>query len=440
MVRSLCILAAIARVAAADVMSPADLARKPERSHVTGLPLFAYSVDFGYGAGARAYYYWNGTRDDPRFARTPYLLRIFASAFATTGGLQFYTIDVDAPAVFDSPYRVRSQLVFLRNIDASYFGFTEASRTTLRFPGVARDFGSYDAYHDAERRIYDGLAYTRYDRYDLMRPAILASVERPLFDDRLRFLVGVTASYARVEDYTGKTVSAVTDTGDSTSAPSAPTRLREDCDRGILVGCDGGRDNQLRLAVTFDTRDYEPDPNRGIYADLAIDLASVALASEYDYVRALVAVRGFYSPFPAAADLVLAGRFLLQAQSAGTPFFTMDVLPFVEDSRTGLGGHRTIRGYRQSRFVDHVMSAASAEVRWTFARTTVWRQKLAFIAVPFFDVGRAYDSLSDLTVRGLKPGAGAALRVSWNLATLGTFEYARSPEGTGVYVNFGHMF
>lgn len=440
MLRALCMLAALARVAAADGMSPADLARKPERSHVTGLPLFAYSVDFGYGAGARGYYYYNGTRDDPRFARTPYLLRVFASAFATSGGLQFYTLDLDAPAVASTAYRIRSQLVFLRNIDASYFGFTEASRDTLRFPGVDKDYGSYGAYHDAERHLYDGVAYTRYDRYDLLRPAVLGSVERSLFDDRLRFLVGVTASYARIEDYTGKEVAALSDTDARISAPSARTRLREDCDRGILVGCDGGRDNQLRLAVTFDTRDFEPDPNRGVYADLAVDLASVALASEYDYVRALFAVRGFYSPFPGAADLVLAGRFLLQAQSAGTPFFTMDVLPFVEDSRTGLGGHRTIRGYRQSRFVDHVMSAASAEVRWTFARMTIWRQKIALIAVPFFDVGRAYDELADLTVRGLKPGAGFALRGSWNLATLGTFEYARSPEGTGVYVNFGHMF
>jgi len=440
MVRWLCVLAALARVAVADSMSPADASRKSERSHVTGLPLFAYSVDFGYGAGGRAYYYWNGTRDDPRFARTPYLLRSFVSVFATTSGLHYYTLDIDAPAVFDSPYRIRSQLVLLRNIDASYFGFSEASRRTLRFPGVDKDFGSYADYREAQRRIVDGVTYDRYDRYDLLRPAALASLERSLLDGRMRLLVGVTASWARVEDYTGKQVDAVSESGASTSAPSATTRLREDCDRGVLVGCGGGRDNLMRLAVSYDTRDFEPDPNCGVYADLAIDVATAALGSEYDYVRGIVTVRGFYSPFPEHADLVLAGRMFLHAQSAGTPVFTMDVLPFVEDARTGLGGHRTIRGYRQSRFVDHVMTAASGEVRWTFARTTIRRQKLAFIAVPFFDVGRAFDGLSDLGLQGFRPGAGGALRVSWNLATLGTFEYARSLEGTGVYVNFGHMF
>ena len=55
----------------ADQLSPDDLARKNERGYITGLPLFAFSTDIGLGVGARAYYYWNGTRDDPRFAATP---------------------------------------------------------------------------------------------------------------------------------------------------------------------------------------------------------------------------------------------------------------------------------------------------------------------------------------------------------------------------------
>lgn len=437
---ALLVLAMFVGLARAESMTPDDLRRKSERSHVTGLPLFAYSVDFGFGGGARAYYYWNGTRDDPRFARTPYLLRTFLSVFATTGGLQYHWLDIDAPAIMDSPYRVRSQLIFVRNIDASYFGFSDASRGALRFPGSPTSYDSYAAYTDAERHVVDGQAYTRYDRFDLMRPAALASVERSLLDNRLRVLAGLGVSWVRIRDYTGRTVDAIADDGSSVEAPSAPTRLREDCDRGVLVGCHGGRDNVLRFGVSYDTRDFEPDPNRGVYVDLSFDVGTVALGSEFNYVRGLVAARGYWSPFPETADLVLAGRVLLHAQSAGTPFFTMDVLPFVEDPRTGLGGHRTIRGYRQSRFVDHVMSAVSGELRWTFARTTIKRQKFAFIIVPFVDVGHAFDSFSDVGIHGWRPSAGAAFRVSWNLSTLGTFEYGRSPEGGGIYVNFGHMF
>src|SRR5689334_7212560 len=50
--------------ARADRLSPEDLARKNEGGYVTGLPLFSYSTDIGFGGGARAYYYWNGERSD----------------------------------------------------------------------------------------------------------------------------------------------------------------------------------------------------------------------------------------------------------------------------------------------------------------------------------------------------------------------------------------
>ena len=439
--RALLVIAIVGRVARADQLSDADLARKNQGGYVTAVPLAAYSVDFGFGAGARAYYYWDGDRTDPRFATTPYLLRIFLNVFATTDGLQYHWLDIDAPALNDTPYRLRAQLIFERNTSSNYYGFDDHGRGPLQFPGAAATFAHYDDYAGAERQITaSGETFTRYDQYDLLRPALLASLTRTVFDEHLRVLAGIGLSYARIHDYTGRAVDATAADGTAASAPEAETRLAADCARGVLVGCAGGRDDVLRLGISYDTRDFEPDPNSGIYADLAVDLGTVALGSQYDYVRALAAVRGFYSPVPDAADLVLAGRVLMQVQSAGTPFFTMDVLPFIDDPRSGLGGHRTLRGFRQSRFVDHVMAAGSAEVRWTFARGTVWHQKLAFIAVPFADVGHAFDDLGGLGVHGWRPTAGAALRVSWNLATLGTFEYGRSAEGTGIYANFGHMF
>src|SRR5207302_189205 len=111
----------------------------------------------------------------------------------------------------------------------------------------------------------------------------------------------------------------------------------------------GGRDDFLRLGVSYDTRDFEPDPNTGIFLDAALDAGTVALGSQYDYARFLVAARGYVSPFP--IDLVLAGRAVFEVQTKGAPFFSMDTLPFTEDPRLGLGGHRTMRGFRPDRFV-----------------------------------------------------------------------------------------
>jgi outer membrane protein assembly factor BamA len=218
------------------------------------------------------------------------------------------------------------------------------------------------------------------------------------------------------------------------------TRLAADCAAGRLVGCGGGRDNGFRLAISYDTRDFEPDPNRGVFIDGELDSSTAVIGSSFNYVRALVAARGYWSPFPDTADLVLAGRAAMVAQSNGAPFFSMDTFPFTEDPRQGLGGHRTLRGFRQDRFVGSVMTVANAELRWTFAHACVRKQKFAFFIVPFFDTARPYDSLGQLTFRDWKRSYGAAFRVSWNLATIATVDYGISSEDTGFYVNFNHMF
>lgn len=419
--------------AVAHAEPPANLADKNDGGYVTGLPLFAYSTDLGLGLGARLYYYWNGHPSDHRFAETPYLYRLFLQGFASTRGLQFHWLDFDAPKIFDTPYRVRSQLIFQRNINSNYFGLGARALPPLAFPGAIGTYDSYADYTRDQQRITGGQTYGKYDQYDLLRPIFIASVERLIYHDRVRLLGGVGFSYAKIRDYTGRAVDA---TGGE--AIEAPTRLRTDCDAGRLVGCAGGRDDFLRLGVSYDTRDYEPDPRHGGFFDLALDAGTVALGSEYDYLRVLVAARGYWSPFP--ADVVLAGRVLVEAQTNGAPFFSMNTLPFTEDPRAGLGGHRTLRGFRQDRFVGSVMTLANAEVRWTFGHVKLWRQRFGFLVAPFFDVGRPYDALAQLTVHDWQTSYGGALRIAWNLATIVTIDYGRSSEDTGFYVNFNHIF
>ena len=433
-IRALCVLVAFVHVARADNLAPADLARKNDGGYFTGLPLASYSTDIGFGGGARVYYYWDGHRDDPRFATTPYLYRVFLQAFASTGGVQFHWLDFDAPKIADSPYRLRSQLIFARNTNQNYFGLGDRSMSALRFPGSPA-FTSYADYTAAQQMVTGGQTFAKYDQYDLIKPSWIASVERLFLDGRVRVLGGFGFSYASIRDYSGKTVAAT-----DGPATEAPTRLATDCAAKLLVGCSGGRDDYLRLGISYDTRDFEPDPNSGVFLDAALDAGTVALGSQYDYVRLLGAARGYYSPIPDTADLVLAGRATFEWQSSGTPFFSMDSFPFTEDPRTGLGGHRTMRGFRQDRFVGPVMALLNGEVRWTFARTVLWHQKLGFIAAPFVDIGRPFDSLSDLSVRRWRTSVGSALRISWNIATIITVDYGVSSEDTGFYINFNHIF
>ncbi|HEY1549558.1 MAG TPA: DUF5982 domain-containing protein [Kofleriaceae bacterium] len=423
-----------------QALSGDDLARKNDGGYFTGLPLFSYSTDLGYGFGARAYYYWDGHRGDARFATTPYLYRVFLQVFVSTRGTQFHWLDFDAPKIFDSPYRVRSQLIYQRDTTQNYFGVGSRTLQPLAFPGSARTYNSYSDYNAAENAVTDGTTWSRYDEYDLARPIGIASIERLFDDSKVRILAGLGFSDAIVNDYSGKQVDAIDANGNAIKATEGTTRLASDCAANAIVGCNGGRDNFFRVAASYDTRDFEPDPNTGVFIDAELDAATIVLGSQYDYVRALIAARGYYSPIPDKADLVLAGRFTFVGQSNGAPFFSMDTFPYTDNPIAGLGGLRTLRGYRQDRFVGSVMTVANAEVRWTFAHACFWKQKFAFIVVPFFDIGRPFDNLGQLTFSDWKPSYGGAFRVSWNLATIASVDYGVSPEDSGLYVNFNHMF
>ena len=56
------------------------------------------------------------------------------------------------------------------------------------------------------------------------------------------------------------------------------------------------------------------------------------------------------------------------------------------------------------------------------------------------DVGRPFDRVADVSLARWRPSYGGALRISWNLATVITADYGVSPEDSGLYINFGHIF
>ncbi|HEY8089981.1 MAG TPA: DUF5982 domain-containing protein [Polyangiaceae bacterium] len=433
-----------AGVAGKRRLTDEDYTRKEEGGYFTGVPLFSYDPNFGVGFGARGYYYYDGHRDDPLFAYTPYLHRVFAQAFATTGGAQDHVIDYDAPAFPDADYRVRATLEFEAATGWPYFGTGSRSLAPLSFPGApGKTFAKMSDYQNATSALQpNGTTYSRYNLYSFQRPVLQLALERNLLGGVLRSLIGANIAYVHLHDYAGDSAqtSAKDASGHTINAPEAPTLLTTDCASGRLVGCGGGWDNVLRLALSIDTRDFEPDPNDGVYTELSGEYGTKALGSQYQYMRLMLSVRGFYSPIPRVADLVLAVRGLYEIQTPGTPFFSESLLPFIDDDHAGLGGLKTLRGYAQNRFVGPMIVLTNYEVRWTFVKFRVLKQGIALIAVPFVDMGRVFDTVGQTTFGGWKRTQGGGLHVAWNAATVLTVDYGFSDEDSGLYLNFNHMF
>lgn len=421
-------------------LSPTDLAHKRVGDYVTGFPLFAEDPNTGYGAGAAAFYYDDGPASDALFAYTPYKLRVYALAFVTTKGQFFSTLDLDVPYVAGTGFRLRSYATFERNISTNYYGQGERTLDELRYSGApGRTFSWAPRYDDdINARRADGTTYARYNNYVLARPAAHVSIERDLFGGIVRPILGFTVSHTYVRDYTGLGVDAIAN-GSLVTSTQASTLLHEDCTAGRVIGCDGGWDNLVKIGIAYDTRDFEPDPNSGIFADLTTEFALRGLGSSLDYGRVTAGMRGYVSLLPHPYDVVLAARYVYSVSFGDVPFYAMPTLSFTQHFEDGLGGVQSLRGFRGQRFVGRVMTFGNAELRWTFARFDVWKEHIALTTGPFVDMGRVFDRVS-FAFDKWKRTQGAMLRASWNEATVVGIEAGANEEDYAIYVDYGHQF
>src|SRR5262249_1555585 len=206
-----------------------------------------------------------------------------------------------------------------------YYGIGSRSHEPLSFPGAPGvTFRRASHYEGAKHTLQpNGTTYSLYNTFIQRRPPLQLGLERLFLGGTVRHLLGIGLSYDYIRDYTGRSAEFTGAGGSTVHAIEAPTLLREDCDAKRILGCAGGFDNVLRVAISYDTRDFEPDPNSGVYMELSTETATRALGSSYEYLRAMLSVRGFYSPIPRFADLVIAVRGLYEVQSSGTPFFSM---------------------------------------------------------------------------------------------------------------------
>lgn len=399
--------------------------------YVTGLPLVNSDPNTGIGYGARVYVFDNGDPSDERFAAAPYLHRIYAQFFQTTNGYQYQTLNWDAPYLAGSSYRVRANLLYERDTYANWFG-----QGDHRLRAAGQSYSTFKVYEEALRLNDDAAStYTYYNKYDLERPQAFLSVQRYFLGGRLRALVGGTAMYATVRDYSGVKVLV-----DGKYKGNVSTYFSDHPDE--ITGLNGGWTNSVRAGLALDTRDYEPDPNSGVFADVLGEYAGAAVGSEYTYTHYAAAVRGFYSPIPDLADAVLAGRVHYSVYSDGAPFYMLDALGMTDENSimNGLGGLRTLRGYKANRFVDLVASLANAEIRYTFAHANVLSQDFGFMVVPFLDTGKVFPAVGDASLRDWRVSEGLGFRLLWNQATIILVDYAVSTEDSGLYINFNHMF
>jgi hypothetical protein len=317
---------------------------KKEGWYFTGIPLIGVDPDSGFNYGASIQWYDDGPKDSPFFYYAPYRKRVAVNVLRTTGGTQEYSVEYDQPYIADSPWRVRAFGGYLGNKFQNYFGIGEGTLGRLSFPGnPGTTYGKASDYFDALREDRNGKTWARYNFYDKRQLLFMANLERDYLGGLLRPLAGLQVSHLEAVDYTGRELGGNI---------NQETKLREDYLNGCIRGFGGGWLNFLRLGLTYDSRDYEPDPTSGVLGQVLFEGTTRWLGASSVYGHVTFAGQSYLRLLPKLARLVLAANVAYSAHLGVVPFYAFPSMSLPTDERKeGLGGWESLRGYHLDRFV-----------------------------------------------------------------------------------------
>ncbi|MDR2907117.1 MAG: outer membrane protein assembly factor [Bacteroidales bacterium] len=227
----------------------------------------------------------------------------------------------------------------------------------------------------------------------------------------------------------------------------------------------GGRTSALRGGLMYDTRDFEPAPSSGIWAETNITLAPKSLGSTNAYNRYMFIFRHYVSM--AKKSLTFAYRLNYQGSIGSyVPYYILPVFSTIgrEYDRDGLGGYRTVRGIMRDRVQGLDEAFFNAEWRWKFVSFKAANQNVYLGLNAFFDGGiviRNYkydlglycgngetldwqDHINLNQKDKLHTAAGAGFRIVINQNFIIAVDYAKplnKQDGNGsLYVNTGYLF
>jgi hypothetical protein len=420
-------------LSARDPMPPELLVRKKDGWYVTGFPALGGDSEYGISGGVQAQIYDNGPTNSAFFPWTPYRKKIAGGFTIASQGRQQAFVLMDVPSLADTPWRLRFYGGYVHDEKAPYFGVGTATLGPLAYPGSTETYSRYPDYVAALDEVVNGQTWSHYIRYDRRQWLGSVNLEYSLLGGRLRPMLAFQMAHISVEDYTGQ---------EFDGGLEQPTHLYLDHQAGRITGFDGGWDNSLRFGLAYDTRDYEPDPTRGLLAQFLVAGYLPAFGDPQSYGHVTAQVSGYQPLLPSRSSrLVLAGNLGYSFKFGDAPFYAMPVLALPgNEIRHGLGGFYTLRGFNSDRFTGKVAAYTSGELRWNFAEARFWKQHLKFTLAPFVDAGRVFNSAGDFSLDDWKLSGGAGLRLAWNLATIISVDVGVSGENTMIYAEIGHAF
>ncbi|MBO0357828.1 BamA/TamA family outer membrane protein [Hymenobacter sp. BT186] len=430
-------------------MSDADLTKKREGTFVTGLPDLSSDPVTGFGVGVKTNIFWNGTRANPLFAYTPYLMRLRANVAYYTSNARELTLSLDVPYYKGTRWRYRLDFKAQQNPANLYFGSSEATLGRLRLPSdPTTTFATYAAYNAARKQLRPGqpgeaaqVSDALSNRFRETEFMLNLKADYALGKGRWRVMGGYEIQHLAYTTFQGTKTDAVhPSTGEETTAPNGFALLQRDSQQGLIYGLDGGWVSIVQAALIHDTRDFEPDPTRGLYFEAANEFSNPIIGSQFSFNKLFFQGRA-YRKLPVGKRTVLAGRVGVgNIFGERAPFFEFQDQWSPDGSINALGGRQSLRGYRANRFLARSLAFANAELRIRLADVQLGKQNFGLGVAPFADAGTVRDRWQNLGFQDVRFSYGAGARIAWNLSTMLYADYGISREDRLFYFGIGQNF
>ena len=396
-----------------------------------GVPAVAYNSDTGflYGIVFEAYNYGDGSHyPDYDYTIKPTWTR-------TTKGSGENTLFFDSKYLLPNDIRITAYAGYLTEQALPFYGFNgyEAGYT----PG----------FENADSSNYITRMYYRHERNTLR---LTADFQKSILSENIRAILGF--GYINTEVATVDIDVLNEDQDDVDKLPDTLS-LYDEYVRDNYIGeeeADGGLTPYVKFGMVYDTRDNEPNPMSGIWAEALFTTYPGFMGSDFEFSTFTATHRQYFTLIE--NDLSFAYRVGYQ-QNFGddVPFF---MLPWYQSSfkmTEGMGGSKSLRGILKNRIVGNSIVMANLEARWKFFRTVVGGQNLYLALNGFGDFGQvlspyevAGGTITPPADEGLHLSYGGGLRVVLNENFIIAVDYglaADEQDGTsGLYIGLGYLY
>jgi len=412
----------------------AQTEKDPNKNYGLGfgaVPAIAYDSDLGFRYGALANLYWYGDGMPKPF----YKHSFYVEWSHTTKGSDMKRVK------YDSEYLIPGV-----RLTAEARLETEQAMDFYGFNGFEALFNP--ALMDKASADYISRMYYRMDRRFLR---LKADFQGKIIDRKLRWYAGFTHYNQKFASVDIDRLNKGKDEADM--LPDVNGLYDNYVEWGVIPEeqAEGGFNNVLKVGLVADTRDNEPNPNRGLWTEAFLITTPGFIGNKNPFTTFAMTHRQYFTIFP--NKLTFAYRVNYQTTIGGNiPWYMLNFSFNTLETREGLGGSKSLRGVMRNRVVGEGYVLGNLELRWKFLKFKFIGSDWYLALSPFLDAARITKPYTFTEVPqmlqgdpdGWHLGYGAGLHIAWGENFIVAVDYGLAADkrdgDTGLYIGLDFLF